>query len=133
MNIYSRANRSIHIVDDYINIKTLYLLQDIKPDVTVTLFSDNLYNKLHKNDYEDFQTEFPNIKVTFLKTENLSHDRFIVLDYDTENERIYHCGASSKDAGKKITTFEINHQYSSHNSVTKNVIDNFCHGIFFYR
>ena len=32
------------------------------------------------------------------------HDRFIVLDYGEKNERIFHCGASSKDAAVKLTT-----------------------------
>ena len=32
------------------------------------------------------------------------HDRFIVLDYGEPNERIFHCGASSKDAAVKLTT-----------------------------
>ncbi len=27
---------------------------------------------------------------------------FIVLDYGEETELVYHCGASSKDAGKKL-------------------------------
>ena len=35
---------------------------------------------------------------------NVIHDRYIVLDFDTENERVYHCGASSKDVGKKLTS-----------------------------
>jgi hypothetical protein len=26
----------------------------------------------------------------------------IVLDYGEETEKVYHCGASSKDAGKKL-------------------------------
>ncbi len=30
------------------------------------------------------------------------HDRLIVLDYGEETELVYHCGASSKDAGKKF-------------------------------
>lgn len=29
---------------------------------------------------------------------------YIALDFGTENEKLYHCGASSKDAGRKITT-----------------------------
>ena len=32
------------------------------------------------------------------------HDRYIVVDYGRKTEKIYHCGASSKDAGKKVTT-----------------------------
>lgn len=35
------------------------------------------------------------------------HDRFIILDYGEENERIYACGASEKDAGKKLTTIKL--------------------------
>lgn len=35
---------------------------------------------------------------------NRSHDRYIVLDEGTANMQIYHCGAPSKDAGKRITT-----------------------------
>ena len=33
-----------------------------------------------------------------------AHDRYIVLDEGTKDMKVYHCGASSKDAGKKITT-----------------------------
>ena len=54
IGIYEQAKQSVHIVDDYINIKTLYLLQDVKPGVKVTVLSDNTYNKLHARDYADF-------------------------------------------------------------------------------
>ena len=32
------------------------------------------------------------------------HDRYIILDFNTDNYMIYHSGASSKDAGNKINT-----------------------------
>jgi len=32
------------------------------------------------------------------------HDRFIVLDYKTPDERVFLCGASSRDAGVRITS-----------------------------
>jgi hypothetical protein len=102
IGIYAQAKKSIHIVDDYINIKTLYLLQDVKQGVTVTVFSDNNYNKLHASDYADFQKEFPGISIDFIQTQRKVHDRFIVLDYDTNDERIFHCGGSSKDGGNKL-------------------------------
>jgi hypothetical protein len=38
------------------------------------------------------------------KTHERVHDRYIVIDYGFSSEMIYHCGASSKDAGSKITT-----------------------------
>lgn len=102
INIYGQAKKSIHIVDDYINIKTLYQLQDVKQGVAITVFSDNNYNKLHAGDYADFQREFPGISIDFIQTQKKVHDRFIVLDYDTEDERMFHCGGSSKDGGNKL-------------------------------
>ena len=48
---------------------------------------------------EDFQNEYPTIRI---KPNPDCHDRLIVLDYGEETEKVYHCGASSKDAGKKL-------------------------------
>lgn len=33
------------------------------------------------------------------------HDRYIVLDYGTDCEKMFHCGASFKDLGKKLFAF----------------------------
>ncbi len=104
IKIYARAQHTIFIIDNYVSIKTLRLLQSIRTGVKVTVFSDNLGNQLHAHDYTDFQTEFPAIQVDFRQTCRTTHDRFIVLDYCTANERVYHCGASSKDAGIRLTT-----------------------------
>jgi len=35
---------------------------------------------------------------------DIIHDRYIILDYNTKNEKMYLSGASSKDAGRKIST-----------------------------
>ena len=32
------------------------------------------------------------------------HDRYIIVDEGAKDMKVYHCDASSKDAGKKITT-----------------------------
>lgn len=104
IDIYSQANKSVFIIDNYISIKTLRLLQDVKLGVAVIIFSDNTRNKLHASDYIDFQAEFPSITIDLKTTGGIMHDRYIVLDFDTDDERIFHCGASSKDAGKKITS-----------------------------
>ena len=104
MDIYGKAAKSVFIIDNYINLKTLRLLQNIKAGVAVTVFSDNLHNKLHASDYTDFQVEFPTIPITFITTGGIMHDRFIVLDYGDKDERVFHCGASSKDAAVKLTT-----------------------------
>ena len=46
----------------------------------------------------------PNIPLSLQTSGGIFHDRYIVIDYQTENEQIYHCGASSKDGGNKVTT-----------------------------
>ena len=102
ISIYAQAKKSVHIVDDYVATKTLHLLQDMQNGVQVTIFSDNTYNKLSASDYTDYQREFPGRTITFKQTMNKAHDRFIVLDYGTADERVFHCGPSSKDAGKKL-------------------------------
>ena len=103
IDIYSKAKRTIHIVDDYIGPKTLHLLQGAQNGVAITLISDNRGNYLKASDYADFQKEFPNNPIVFLQSKGMSHDRFIVLDYGTADEKAYHCGASSKDAGYRAT------------------------------
>jgi len=102
INIYSQAQKSIHIVDDYIATKTLHLLQDVKRGVKVTIFSDNIQNKLTASDYTDFRKQFHGMIINFKRTMGKIHDRFVILDYDTPDERVFHCGPSSKDAGNKL-------------------------------
>lgn len=48
---------------------------------------------------EVFQNEYPPLRI---KPNTDCHDRLIVLDYGEKTELVYHCGASSKDAGKKL-------------------------------
>lgn len=69
-------------------------------------------------EYTDFIKEYPNINITFKKTNNKIHDRYIILDYNKETETIYHCGASSKDSGNRITTItKINENIIYHNTI----------------
>lgn len=102
--IYKTAKHSIFVVDNYIGLKTLVLLKETSAKVPVTIFSDNTGNGLHRSDYADFCNQYPHLSITFRKANGIFHDRYIILDYNTKSERIYHCGASSKDAGKKVNT-----------------------------
>ncbi|MBQ2906884.1 MAG: ORF6N domain-containing protein [Bacteroidales bacterium] len=103
-NIYKTAKRSIFVIDNYIGIKTLVLLKDIGNNIAVTIFTDNIRRGLHLREYEDFCKQYPYINISFRHTCGIYHDRYIILDYDSDIEKIYHCGASSKDAGNKVTT-----------------------------
>ena len=103
--IYGEANRKIIVVDDYIGVKTLNHLAHAKANVTFTVISDNKARPpLRQTEYNDFLMENPGRNITFLQSAGRAHDRYIVLDEGTKDMKVYHCGASSKDAGKKITT-----------------------------
>ena len=104
MDIYSKAGKNVYLVDNYISLKTLNLLQTVKAGVSVTVFSDNLGNWLHASDGADFRMQFPGIPIQFITVGGITHDRYIILDYDETEERIFLCGSSSKDTGiRKIS------------------------------
>ena len=102
--IYMLANKTIAIIDNYISLKTLVLFKHAKQNVSVTIFTDNTNNGLYKVEFDDFCKEYSGLKVDIRKANNIFHDRYIILDYNTPDEKIYHCGSSSKDGGRKITT-----------------------------
>ena len=103
--IYGKAKNSIIVIDDYIGVKTLRHLASSKSNVTLTIISDNKGGApLRLSEYNDFTTEYYGRTIDFIKTNNRAHDRYIIIDNATKDIKLYHCGASSKDAGKKITT-----------------------------
>ena len=104
--IYKTAKKSIYYIDNYVGLKTLDLLSNVKNGVAITIFTDNVYKKAPIKQFmvDDFKVQNPTNAINLKKTNGKYHDRYIVVDYATKNETIYHCGASSKDAGNKITT-----------------------------
>lgn len=103
-SIYSKAKESIVVVDNYIGPKTLLHLVHARPGVKITVISDNKgYHPLRESEYKDFVSEYPESEIRFVKARNKTHDRQIFVDFGTKNEKMYFCGTSSKDAGKKIT------------------------------
>ena len=103
-DIYCKAKKKLYIVDNYIGPKTLLMLKSAPTNVDIIIFSDNLMNILRLSEFQAFKAEYPNVRVSFQRTGGKFHDRYIVVDYKTRAEKIYHCGTSSKDAGHKITT-----------------------------
>ena len=102
--LYSLANHSIFIIDDYIDLKTLSLLKCVNKNANIVIFSDNVSRTpVIDEDIKEFEKEYE-LKLTIKPTNNAIHDRYVILDYNTPNEKLYHCGASSKDAGNKATT-----------------------------
>ena len=104
--IYKSAKKSIYVIDNYIGLKTLELLRAARDKTEIIVFSDNARNKdmLTKNILDDFRKDYPNIDLKLKVAGKKYHDRYIAIDYGTENEAFYLCGASSKDAGNKISS-----------------------------
>ena len=104
--IYKSAKKSIYVIDNYIGLKTLELLRAARDNIQIIVFSDNVRNKdmLTKNILDDFRKDYPNIDLNLKVSNKKYHDRYIALDFGTENEVFYLCGASSKDAGNKISS-----------------------------
>lgn len=105
--IYSEAKHSIIMIDDYINLKSLSLMKYANEDVAITVISDNVKNYLHKYEADDIARQYPKREFVYKVANGIFHDRYIVLDYNTDSEKIYHCGASSKDGGNKVMTISL--------------------------
>lgn len=84
------------------NTKTLQLLSQKRSGVEVILFTENGHGRkefLTPAVVKDFVNQYPPLRI---KPNSDCHDRLIVLDYGLPDEQAFHCGASSKDAGKKL-------------------------------
>lgn len=124
IQLYREAKHSIYIVDNYISIKTLSHLKHKKENVHVIIFTTNAggRDKLRKVEFNDFNEQYPSL---LLKNNSLSHDRYIILDYNTCKEKIYHSGASIKDAGKKVCSInEITDKQIYHRMIDALLLEN---------
>ena len=121
--IYRQANQSIFIVDNYIGLKTLEKLINIQKGVSVSIFSDNLAKGLRKNTYMDFCKEYPNLDIKMFRSGGIFHDRYIILDYGTDYEKIFLCGSSSKDAGGRITSILEDPDRKKYDSMIKELLE----------
>ena len=103
--IYGMAKKSVMVLDNYVDVKTLDLLRNVPKGVSVMIFSDQ-YGKTYLTDsvVTDFKAARPDAAFDVKAAGNMFHDRYIYLDYGLDSEKLFHCGASSKDAGGKVTT-----------------------------
>ena len=124
-SIYSQTKKSVYLIDNYIGLRTLVLLKNAPAGSDIKLFSDNVGTaKLHKVEYDDFVKEYPGIRISMHRTGGILHDRFIVLDYGTKDERIFLCGASSKDAGARITSIVEDFGIQKYDPIIKKLLNN---------
>ena len=96
-DLFRSAEKSIVIIDNYIDDSVLTHLSKRKKDVKVILFTKNISRSLAL-DVKKFNEQYPAIEIKEFKN---SHDRFVIID----NTAVYHFGASLKDLGKKWFAF----------------------------
>ena len=105
MKIYGIAKKSITIIDNYVGVKTLDLLRGIAKGVSVTIYSEEWGDeKITPAIKADFEKARPDVSLNIDRPNRKFHDRYIFLDYGLPSEKLFLCGASSKDAGNKVTT-----------------------------
>lgn len=91
------AQKSIILIDNYIDDSVLTILTKRRKNVRVIIFTKSISKQLAL-DVKKYNEQYPPIEIKEFKN---SHDRFIIMDYTT----IYHFGASLKDLGKKWFAF----------------------------
>jgi hypothetical protein len=96
-DLFRRAEKSIVIVDNYVDDTVLVHLTKIKKGVQVRIVTKSISDQF-KLDVKKFEDQYFEIEVKVSKD---IHDRFIIID----GEVLYHLGASLKDLGKKLFGF----------------------------
>ncbi len=92
-DLIKSANKSIILIDNYVDESTLLMLSKRNPKSNATIYTQKLTAQLQL-DLAKHNEQYPRIDIKTLKT---SHDRFLILD----RKEVYHIGASLKDLGKK--------------------------------
>lgn len=93
MKIFESSEEEIIIIDNYAGKELLKVLSEINKNVII--ISKNINETLVKK----YKQEYNNVQFKNIET---FHDRFIIID----RKKLYSCGASFKDLGKKC--FAIN-------------------------
>jgi len=88
LNIFNKSKNEIIIIDNYADKELLDVVS--KTNKSVTIISKNMDNILIKK----YQKQYNNLTII---NNNTFHDRFIIID----KEKLYTCGSSFKDLGKK--------------------------------
>lgn len=91
------AEKSIFLIDNYIDETILDLFSKKKKDIKVTRLTAKT-TKTTSLDIKKFNEQYPTLEI---KEFSFSHDRFLIID----NKDVYHFGASLKDLGKKWFAF----------------------------
>ncbi|MBR3871194.1 MAG: virulence RhuM family protein [Paludibacteraceae bacterium] len=96
-DLIKSANKSLVLIDNYIDESVLLMLSKRKPGVSADIYTYPISHTL-RQDLQKHNRQYSPINI---HNHTTSHDRFLIID-DTE---VYHIGASLKDLGKKLFAF----------------------------
>ena len=94
-NLISKAEKSIVLIDDYVDRQTLDILSKKNPQARAIIITDNRNSNLTQKEIAAFEKQNGTLTLRYSR---IFHDRFLILD----NKELYYCGASLKDAGRKV-------------------------------
>lgn len=96
-----KANRSIVLIDNYVDENTLAFFPGKDPMINLRIITKNSCIKpAFERAVELYNKQYENLEVGI--SENY-HDRFLIID----DSQFYHIGASLKDAGNKTFMFSL--------------------------
>lgn len=93
VGLVEKAEKSIVLIDNYVDVGSLNILAKKKEGVDVTIYTVRR-TRLANQDIANFNSQYSTLTVYYT---GVFHDRFLIIDEVTA----YHIGASIKDAGKK--------------------------------
>jgi hypothetical protein len=96
-DLLKSADKSILLIDNYIDESVLTLMSKRKPNVSAIIYTKE-NSKAFQLDLKKHNDQYSHIEV---KHFSKSHDRFLIID----NKELYHLGASLKDLGRKWFAF----------------------------
>ena len=93
--IIGKAEKEIILIDNYIDWGTLDILSHKRKESQLTVITSKEGNRVTPKEFQTFNAQYHNLTI---RTTDKIHDRFLILD----NTKMYHVGASLKDAGRKL-------------------------------
>lgn len=114
VELVGRAEKSIILIDNYVDVDTLNILAKKKTNVNTCIYTVK-QTKLTAADVKNFNRQYPELEVRYTEA---FHDRFLIVDRGCA----YHVGASLKDAGKKCFGINLLEDKKNINDILKRLI-----------
>lgn len=99
IDLIKKAETTLIIIDNYIDMSILEMLTEKSKSVGVTIITQK-NTSIKALDIEKFNAQYEKLEI---KHSQDFHDRFLIIDH----LELYHIGASLKDLGKKCFAFSL--------------------------